>query len=290
MIIKYIVLLIFLFVNLCNAQQDTITSLDNDGLPAINEEIRKLHQSIDSKISTLQTAITNLQNSMVVPDHYIKGFELAYNSATVVSILTGTLELNGRFYNTTSNNTVNVSSASDGWVYIYAYDDDNDSNLSFGYLANAPNKSDTAGNTDGTLRYYYDGSMYLRCLGAVYKDAGAIRKFYQNGNYIKYAIFIGVSISSATSSNLPAISSIGYFELYIHTVSVGAPNLGELGIKATGSTDSYIYIQNKLVGDGLKVYSICNVNINQLIDVYKPYSTGITATVQTVGYWINIRD
>ena len=190
-----------------------------------------------------------------ISDKILTGFELIYKTTDDVYVEPGSLLVGATLVNKTARTTLTLATAADwwdgavdsyaggaGWCYIGVKADGDIKLLG----ANPPDKADTAGNTVGTLLYWYDSTLYWRVIGAVrvHTDNTILLKFYQQGDWIMYddpendthALTNGSSAAFADvncSDYVPALSELVKIQGY--GVSLGTNTAGSCSVRTDGS-------------------------------------------------------
>lgn len=292
---KYVYVLLMLFITVNGYSQEIITDLSNDGLPFVNEEFRKLRDDIKSLETSVAANTAAISALTFDAKHYIMGLELEYDNDTSLNVKAGALEVDGEILVSTADTAVSLGDTpTDGWNYIYAYDN---TTIAFYVSTSAPDKHDADGNTDGTLYYLISGSTEYRCIGAVYVSSNVINQFYQIDNYVQFDTFLLIKSGTTTSSTwqtftttyIPAISTCGYFELLSQNDGTNFPLIY---IRPYGSANTISFLSENLwrpaVGYEQTVYCKCFTGSAQQVDI-KMVVPGGTGTVKTVGFYLNIR-
>jgi len=198
---------------------------------------------------------------------------------------------------------------SSSWIYVYVTPNTtNTQTLDVKLSATAPAYFDAYGNqrSNGVNRYHYASSTPYRCIGAVYGTASSSsidghREFYQQGNYIQYpdpVVTINITATTTTqvvTANIPAISVLANF--YYHVESLKGNSHYGFGVRKNGSSDTYLRSKSSPFNGG--AYGInenttisCFTDSSQQVQVTNYLSIGSEerALLETIGYWINIRD
>lgn len=258
-----------------------------------------LSDNSDSAVPTEKAVKTYIDSKPSLPEHYIHGFTLEYDSTVNFKVNPGSIELKSGQYKSTSIITLtDITSAGNyfegspisgaGWFYVYLTN--NGSSVNVKLSVNAPQYADTNGNTSG-LKIYRKVSgtpdVWYRCIGAIRTNAGTqIVKFYQYKDYFQFDSFFSVSAGSSVNANIPAISQKAYFEALLVTG-------GTCHVKVRPSGSSGDYIDAFLGCDGgsqsinaqQRVQFTSITNASQQVDVVIDSSCAL----KTIGYWINIR-
>ena len=245
-------------------------------------------------------------------DMIMRGFELTYKTAADLYVEPGTLLNNTTLINTTARTTLTLATAADwwdgavdsyvggaGWCYIGV---DVSGNIKL-LGANPPDKADAAGNSVGTLLYWYDSTLYWRVIGAVWvhTDNTITKKWFQRGNFIMWDVPVSViaAISSGAWSGalslaaaMPGISQHAIFGIM---VDGGNGTNGSCWLRPNGSTwsggGSHFENAVMFVSDGSNIGTgqrTCLTDSSQRIQHYSEASTaGIQVDVE--GYYLTIR-
>lgn len=264
--------------------QENISLFDNESLPVLNDELRKLRNDIRSAESSITTLTTSISALDFDGKHFISGLELEYDNDDNVVVYPGAVEIDGTVLVSTADTDVSLGGTpSNGWHYIYAYN--NSDTIAFYTSTTAPNAHDADNDTDGTLYFLLTGGVKYRCIGQVYVSSNAIVVFYQNGNYYQFDTFISVSHGATSTANIPVTSTQGYFELYV----LANASLNALAkIRPAGSSGNYFSSPSIIE---CYTYTVCMTNSSQQVDCsLATGGGGAQATCKTVGYWVNIRD
>ncbi len=242
-------------------------------------------------------------------DAITRGFELTYKTAADLYVEPGTLFNGITKINKTARTTLALATAADwwdgaadsyaggaGWCYI-GVNPSGDIKL---LGANPPDKADTAGNTVGTLYYWYDGSVYWRVIGAVWvhTDNTMTKKWFQQKDTIYYDAPQQVSTSTSASWTavdcspaIPAISTSGYFGAHTYNLTNGMHiqirRTGSTGGTANGNNIAGVTINNA-TGVSIGGGKWCATDGSQSIDV-KHSSAASSGSVFVDGYILNIR-
>lgn len=291
----------------------------DDGSPYSGSDIGTMQNDINSQVPTLtgnntmtgnntfsgtttfSGTITGITGSAA---HIItRGFELVWQSTTVVRVNTGTLYHNTTQVNKATVTDLDITAAGDAidgattqqatsvWRYVYC---DSSGNLKLWSVA--PDKSDTAGNTAGTKIYYYYAvtTTYYRCLGAIRLNstgAGEIEKFYQTGNIISYDYVYG----NATTLVLNAGAAAAFTSVSCATIVPPISTLADLQLintgtsftrlRVTGSSSTDTVVGCAAAGNPVNFYHV-PLNSAQSLDYY--IASG-AMSIWVIGYTINIR-
>lgn len=302
-------------------------SSGDDGSPFSGSDIEDIQSDISSQVPTLagdntytgsntySGAITftgSVTGVAAAKDAITRGFEPVYGSVEQVIVNVGTLYHGTTQVNKTSNVHLDVTTASDyvtgvseqaisTWLYIYS-----NSTGSIKFDDNAPDKSDSAGDTEGKFIYYYyaAGSTYWRCIGATYLNAtgaGEVSKFYAPDGKM-YMWDVPISVTSTASPGawsgetscaaaMPAISTMGIFGLYTFD---GADSVIGLWIRPSGSTwsvdeENGIYETEPASGDyGMSSQRWCATDNSQQIQYYQ-HANDDNVEIDIEGFMVNIR-
>lgn len=174
----------------------------------------------DKRITTL---------AISVEDFFIKGMDLISGDIDEISVDIGVLHIGTTVINKTAkvglqlydasdwyDNSVDSYSAAAGWNYIGISEAGDVKFLG----ANAPNRSDSSGNTGGKFYYYYDGTTYWRVIGeTIVNKQDLFNHKYQQGNVnflgqaeiIVSAVSAGWSGATSCSAGIPATAETGIF-------------------------------------------------------------------------------
>jgi len=258
-----------------------------------------LSDNSDLAVPTEKAVKTYIDSKPSLPEHYIHGFTLEYDTTVNFKVNAGSIELKCGQYKSTSPITVTgIATAGNyfegspisgaGWVYVYL------TNSGLGAIVklslNPPQYADTLGNTDGIKIYRKvtgTPDIWYRCIGAIRTNASTqIVKFYQDKDYVQFDSFFSVSAGSSVNANIPAISQKAYFEALLVTG-------GTCHVKVRPSGSSGDYIDAFLGCDGgsqsinaqQRVQFASITNASQQVDV----AIDSSCALKTIGYWINIR-
>jgi len=258
-----------------------------------------LSDNSDSAVPTEKAVKTYIDAKPSLPEHYIHGFTLEYDTTANFKVNPGSIELKGGQYKSTSQITVTgIATAGNylegspisgaGWVYVYLTNSGSSVNVKLS--VNAPQYADTNSNTSGLKIYRkFTGTpdVWYRCIGAIRTNSSTqIVKFYQDKDYFQFDSFFSVSAGSSVNANIPAISQKAYFEALLVTG-------GTCHVKVRPSGSSGDYIDAFLGCDGgsqsinaqQRVQFTSITNASQQVDVVIDSS----CSLKTIGYWINIR-
>lgn len=195
------------------------------------------------RVTTDATDVTAVRDDRVLgitlgvnEDFYIKDFAMNWQSTTVISIDPGLLHNGTTTISKSGYTGLDITDIADyttgasqrgtsKWLYVYC-----DNATNFAFNETAPNRHDTSGNTAGILYYYYDGSKYWRCVGAIRLNAvgsGEIDKFYQAGSFYSWDVPVVVSTtvsdgawaSQSCTAAIPAISTRGQFSIGLYVAN-----------------------------------------------------------------------
>ena len=246
----------------------------------------------------------------------VRGFELLDNArlGTHVEVTAGTLYHGDTEIDKTSNTQMTIATganwwdgsvdtyASDGFLYIGV---DVSGNVKF-LGTNAPDKADTAGNTDGNHLYWFDSSKYWRVIAEVPIESGD-QKIHLSGHRQRgerIMLDAPLTITTSVSENdwssaedcsaaIPSTSTMGIFGL--KSKDSGTTTCG-VWIKPNGSTwistfdettaaSGVVAIATDDIGSGQR---LCATDGSQQIQYAN--MTGDSATVISVeGYISNLR-
>lgn len=254
---------------------------------------------VSGQPSSPSITVTDLRRTKLYDliSHHIHGCILSYNGVNTFTVSAGTVEIDNMYLtNTAQSSAIDITDTANyfegsvvgtsQWCYIYVARLGTSLQWTVKLSTEAPQYADTNDNISGVLLYRKYDSKFYRCIGAVYRDSsGNIRKFYQDGNYVQYDQFAQVADSSNSQAyaHIPAISSLGYFELKAHGSTAQS---GTVEIRPAGSSGSYVTV-HQAYGRTQHVYARCFTNSSQKIDVQ--INPASITTVKTVGYWLNIR-
>lgn len=222
------------------ASMDTYVDLSQSGVvtlsPVANGATQPPVASNSARVAkvvtdgTSITSVTDLANrrlpGLTVPANYRSGFAVSKDSATTLSILPGTCEINNTMLNKTSNSTLTISTSGDwaGGVSLRAADtyafvgEDASGNLKL--HTTAPAFSNYAvSSTAGKKRYStWSGTVY-RILGWFYMDGSQNVEVASN---IKEGDVANIVVSN--DLNIVALSSTSYVPIMnIRFYSSGNP-------------------------------------------------------------------
>ena len=188
-------------VNNAEDGYDLIAILDEDDMVSNSNTKPSTQQSIKAYIDAAIAAVIETPPR----DQIVRGFELgdtADDDLTVI-IQAGTLYHGIIEINKTSNTTLTFANAAHWWDGVQ---DTYAGGAGWNYIgvnpsgdirflgANAADKADTAGNTDGKKLYWFDGSVYWRVVGAVRMDTDdkihVQHVTTQRGDWIWFAEFV----------------------------------------------------------------------------------------------------
>lgn len=180
------------------ATKDNYVDLDQDGVFHVTPvAIAATAPSIYAnsirigKATTNGTAITSYtdlatRSTAASPaKHRIVDCIVEYFSTTQVKVLPGLVEISGTNYINTTSSVVTVtgntnwltgSAAASTHVYVYALAN-SAGTFDVRLSSIAPNKTDTAGNANGVMRYLLNGGTYYRLLGHCRLDASVVAPF-----------------------------------------------------------------------------------------------------------------
>ena len=229
-------------------------------------------------------------------DMIARGFEIAPYAvdATAIIINAGVLNHGSTKISKTSNTTLTFATAADwwdgaadtyaggaGWCYVGA---DVSGNIKL-LGANPPDKADSAGNTDGTKYYWYDGSLYWRVIGAIRVDTDdkVGLEMHQTGNFVA----MDVANFTFNSAAFTDISLAAYVPAISRLVSMGVDenSQGTVYIRPNGSafaTGIYCGILSQSLVIGLVM-----TDATQVVEA-KNSGAG-NSHLKLVGYYLNIR-
>lgn len=150
---------------------------------------------------------------------------------------------------------------------------------------NPPNTADTAGNTEGTKLYWYDGTNYWRVIGAIGVNTSnqVAHKFYQQGDWVMYDVeqnIIDVTDSATTWTDLdcsgvfPAISEM--IKLWCLLDGMNNWSLRTDGSSGTGYLTNAEYHTPVIVD---------MVSSGQIVE-YKSGDPSLDVDVSVIGYYI----
>jgi len=223
--------------------------------------------------------------------HYITGLELEWVTNTTIRVTPGAADVAGAILNATAYSPdINVTNAANWaqgtydtniWAYVYLYNDSG----SIGYKLSdePPDLADHNGNTAGTKRYQEYAALSYRCVGAVrVEQDGALRKFYQIGDWVYYdkrhQAFSGGTGGSwqdlDCSPYVPRISQLIRLHAY-------ASNGNDGKIRVKGSTDPSGVVQ-VFSNIGSQEYSI-NTDSAQFVQITKVESP---LSIYTTAYYV----
>jgi hypothetical protein len=242
-------------------------------------------------------------------DAIVRGFELTYNSTADVYVEPGTLFHGNTAINKTARTNLTLATAADwwdgnvdsysggaGWCYIGV---NSSGDIKFSG-DNPPDKADTAGNTDGTKLYWYDGSNYWRVIGSIRVNTSdqIAARWFQRGNLIMWDVPINITTtvsdgwSSATScsSAIPSISTMGLFGLSSRAGPSGRavtwirPNGSTWATNVANGIGTYTYVTDYYHGG----QRLCFTDSSQQIN-YRNWNDNVATRIDVEGYYLNIR-
>jgi len=243
-------------------------------------------------------------------DYLIKGFEIHCDnvggkaSADAGVVYHGTTRIKK-----TSATSLTVGTAADWWdgavdsgtEAFYYVGIDSTGGIKF-LGNNPPNRADTAGNTAGKKRYWYDGSKYWRLIGQVKVNASnktLAQSWYGSSENVKImwnipqlmstTLSLGVWTDGSTlakgdcSTLIPATSNLAVFGLYSFQNITGAG----VWIRPNGSTWSINEANGatNVTGGGISYavsgQRLCATDSSQKINYYcYPADTAVTISVE----------
>lgn len=193
-----------------------------------------------------------------LPDDYISGCQLVYDSTTAIQVNTGTVGLaSGSSYTVTSTITDSPSLSASTMYYVYLTS------------ASAVTVSTSAPSTNYAGTAWDDGTTSHRYVGAFLTNSSSqIINFRRVGNIVRYKtdIFISqfeVVSSSATTSTSASCSSIVPATSYQAVISAIIPGSDEVYFGTSdGTTPTSTSGDTVLGGSGgvLYVYGVINLN------------------------------
>lgn len=286
----------YLFVDYTGTISHAASSTASDG--------QQLIAKIVVATSPYSVTVTDMRRMQLydITNHYIHGCELACVSgnSNSITVSAGMIEIDSVFYrstattdpiniNTAANYIGGVAPATATWCYVYLTQAGISQTWEVKLSTTAPDKADTAGNSDGRAIYMTVGSTHYRCIGAVYRESdGSVRQFHQNDTFIQYDDFVPVSESVTADANIPEISTHGYFELRAYAIN---GQYGRAKLRPAGSGGDYFIVGwESPVAHEMHdaAYVECRTNDFQQVEVDVVIDNGI-ATCKTVGFWINAR-
>lgn len=262
-------LLLFVPSAYCTITYTYDWSSADDGSTFSGSDIEDIQQDISDQTATTagdnsfsgtntfagaSTFTGNVTGIASAKDTITRGFELKWGSVEQVIVNVGTLYHGTTQVNKTANVHLDVTTASDyitgvsqqttsDWAYVYV---DSSGNVKLDIAE--PDKSDSAGDTDGVPLYYYytAGTTYYRCVGAILLNAtgsGEVSKFYQRSNIITWDVPINITTtqtSTAVWSNptscAAAVPSISTYALFGLLASDDNAADAKVFIRPSGST------------------------------------------------------
>ncbi len=218
-----------------------------------------------AKVTTTGTTVSTVRDDRVTAislgtndDPMLFGLEvrIATGDATVATIDAGVCYNGTTRVDKITKTAINLSTAADwwdgvadtyaggaGWCYIGV-----SSSSTIKFLgANPPDKSDTAGNANGRLIYWYDGSAYWRVIGAIrVNTSNNIARYYvQDGNYIGYLDAANESflvVASGTQTSFTDVDCTAFMPAYAERCKIGvtpvSTNLDTLAVRKNGQNES----------------------------------------------------
>ena len=253
-------------------------------------------------VPTEKATKTYIDSKRYCPQHHIDGFELVCDTTADLDVTPGIVQIgqNNEFYSSATKIDVNgITSAGNyfegspisGTGIVYVYVTPYGSTVRVKYSLNAPQYSDTFGNTAGTLIYRKIAGtpdVWYRCIGALRVTSNVIEQFRQQGAYFALDSFISISAGSTSDSHIPKISKLGNFWLEAYA---GNGQYALTQLRPAGSTGDYFVAGwGSAVAHELRDTAVvaCPTNDDQQVDYVANVSSG-TSICNLIGWWINIR-
>ena len=297
-----------------SATKDNYIDLDRDGnfhvtpvtiaatAPSIFANSIRIGKAVTNATTiTSYVDLATRTTSVSPPVSRVLGAEVVYLSATQISVLAGIVEISGTNYVNTTSTQVTVtgnvnwltgSAAASTHVYVYALAN-SAGTFDVRLSSIAPNRTDTAGNANGTKRYLLNGGTYYRFLGACRLNASVLYEFmsistpdmfesvFSNG----YKFLVSTTATTWTAQSVAAYIPANAYQALVRTANV--QNAGDAAfIRRTGSG----FATGHMLGYGASGTAESGVNTawidtntSQSFD-FRKISGGNTMTIRIAGY------
>lgn len=252
-----------------------------------------LSDNSDTAIPTEKAVKQFVESKIVLPEHFLTGFEFQYVSGSDFKVTPGVIELEGARQKSTSDiqvtgitNSANYfeGSAVSGEDWVYVYLKASGSSVEVKLSLTPPDLADTAENTAGIKRYRKVSGIFYRCIFAMRTNSSSqILKMLHSGAECQLEAGLSLANGNDISALLPSISCIGDFVLSVSSSSTGS-RYAKIR-RNSGMTYIQLVFNATELNSELSTIAHIHIDSDGLVDTQ--YTGG--ASVKMLGWVLNLR-